>query len=30
MVEDGQIVLIPFPKTNQSAGKLRPALVIRT
>lgn len=29
MVQDGQVVLIRFPHTDQYAGKLRPALVIR-
>ncbi|HEX9737519.1 MAG TPA: type II toxin-antitoxin system PemK/MazF family toxin [Thermoanaerobaculia bacterium] len=29
MVQDGQVVLIRFPDADQSAGKLRPALVIR-
>lgn len=29
MIEDGQIVLFPFPQTDQTAGKMRPALVLR-
>lgn len=29
MVQDGQVVLIRFLETDQSQGKLRPALVIR-
>lgn len=29
MIQEGQIVLFKFPQTNQTAGKLRPALVIR-
>ena len=29
MTEEGQIILFPFPYTDQSAGKLRPALVLR-
>lgn len=29
MIQDGQIVLIRFPESDQSKGKLRPALVIR-
>ena len=29
MIEEGQIVLFPFPQTNQTEGKLRPALVLR-
>ena len=29
MIEEGQIVLFPFPQTDQAAGKLRPALVLR-
>jgi len=29
MVRERQVVLFRFPQTNQSAGKLRPALVIR-
>ncbi|MDB9526143.1 type II toxin-antitoxin system PemK/MazF family toxin [Oscillatoria sp. CS-180] len=29
MLNEGQIVLFPFPQTNQRAGKLRPALVLR-
>ncbi len=29
MVQDGQIVLVRFPQTDQTTGKLRPALVIR-
>ncbi len=30
MIEDGQIVLFTFPQTDQSIGKLRPALVLRS
>jgi mRNA interferase MazF len=29
MVREGQVVLFRFPQTNQTEGKLRPALVIR-
>ena len=29
MIQEGQIVLFKFPQTDQSPGKLRPALVIR-
>lgn len=29
MIQEGQIVLFRFPRTNQSSGKLRPALVLR-
>jgi len=29
MIQEGQIVLFAFPQTDQSAGKLRPALVLR-
>lgn len=29
MIEEGHIVLFPFPQTDQSTGKLRPALVLR-
>jgi len=29
MVRERQVVLFRFPQTNQSVGKLRPALVIR-
>ncbi len=29
MIQDGQIVLFTFPQTDQTAGKLRPALVLR-
>ena len=29
MISEGQIVLFEFPKTDQVAGKLRPALIIR-
>jgi mRNA interferase MazF len=29
MIRDGQIVLFSFPQTDQTAGSLRPALVIR-
>ncbi|MCK4543183.1 MAG: type II toxin-antitoxin system PemK/MazF family toxin [Spirochaetales bacterium] len=28
MIQEGQIVLFRFPQTNQSSGKLRPALVL--
>ena len=30
MICEGQIVLFTFPQTDQSAGKLRPALVVRS
>ncbi len=30
MIQDGQIVLFSFPQTDQIAGKLRPALVLRS
>jgi len=30
MIQDGQIVLFSFPQTDQVAGKLRPALVLRS
>ena len=30
MIQEGQIVLFSFPQTDQSAGKLRPALVLRS
>lgn len=30
MIQDGQIVLFTFPQTDQVAGKLRPALVLRS
>ena len=29
MIEEGQIVLFPFPQADQTTGKLRPALVLR-
>lgn len=29
MIQEGQIVLFRFPQTDQSPGKLRPALVLR-
>jgi len=29
MIQEGQIVLFRFPKTDMAEGKLRPALVIR-
>ena len=29
MTQEGQIVLFPFPNTDQTRGKLRPALVLR-
>ncbi len=29
MIQEGQIVLFKFPQTDQTIGKLRPALVIR-
>lgn len=29
MIEEGQVVLFPFPQTDQTTGKLRPALVLR-
>ncbi len=29
MIRDGKIVLFRFPQTNQTTGKLRPALVLR-
>jgi hypothetical protein len=29
MISEGQIVLFRFPKTDQTIGKLRPALVLR-
>jgi len=29
MIQEGQIVLFRFPQTNQTLGKLRPALVLR-
>ena len=29
MIQDGQLVLLTFPRTDQTAGKLRPALVLR-
>jgi len=30
MIREGQIVLFSFPQTDQVAGKLRPALVLRS
>lgn len=29
MIQEGQIVLFAFPRTNQAVGKMRPALVLR-
>ncbi len=29
MIHEGQVVLFRFPRTDQGAGKLRPALVLR-
>ena len=29
MIQEGQITLFRFPQTNKTAGKLRPALVLR-
>ncbi|MBM3892531.1 MAG: type II toxin-antitoxin system PemK/MazF family toxin [Verrucomicrobia bacterium] len=29
MIHEGQVVLFRFPQTDQSAGKLRPAIVLR-
>ena len=29
MIQEGQIILFEFPQTDQTIGKLRPALVIR-
>ena len=29
MIREGKIVLFRFPQTNQTTGKLRPALVLR-
>ena len=29
MIAEGQVVLFRFPQTDQTIGKLRPALVIR-
>ena len=29
MISEGQITLFKFPQTDQQAGKLRPALVLR-
>lgn len=29
MIQEGQIVLFAFPHTDQSVGKLRPALALR-
>ena len=30
MIEEGQIVLFAFPQTDQVAGSLRPALIVRS
>ena len=30
MIHEGQIVLFTFPQTDQTAGKLRPALAVRS
>lgn len=30
MIQEGQIVLFSFPQTDQAAGKLRPALALRS
>lgn len=30
MIQEGQIVVFTFPQTDQVAGKLRPALVLRS
>ena len=30
MIQDGQIVLFTFPQTDQTKGKLRPALILRS
>lgn len=30
MIQEGQIVLFSFPQTDQVAGRLRPALVLRS
>ncbi len=30
MIQEGQVVLFAFPHTDQSVGKLRPALVLRS
>lgn len=30
MIHDGHIVLFTFPQTDQTSGKLRPALVLRS
>ncbi len=30
MIQDGQIVLFTFPQADQAAGKLRPALILRS
>jgi mRNA interferase MazF len=30
VIQEGQIVLFSFPQTDQAAGKLRPALVLRS
>jgi len=29
MISEGQIILFRFPQTDQTVGKLRPALVLR-
>ncbi|MEA1928726.1 MAG: type II toxin-antitoxin system PemK/MazF family toxin, partial [Candidatus Auribacterota bacterium] len=29
MIQEGQIVLFRFPQTDQTAGKLRPSLILR-
>ena len=29
MIHEGQVVLFRFPQTDQAAGKMRPALVVR-
>lgn len=29
MIKAGQIILFPFPQTDQRSGKLRPALILR-
>jgi mRNA interferase MazF len=29
MIQAGQVVLLPFPQTDQTIGKLRPAVVLR-
>ena len=30
MIQEGQITLFAFPQTDQAAGNLRPALVLRS